>query len=221
MKIKCPLCGLENDEGSKFCKNCNEPLHLYFFCPYCGELLQEKPNRKKKCNSCGKYIYIQDDKLITEEKYNIIKNEKNKNIKNAKKETEGQKIKRLNVEFDILLKKPNTSLNKIKKFENRIRNLENNFVNRNLTGNQLEKEGKINEAITLYEKNIEEEFDGSYPFRRLAIIYRKKGLIEEEVRVLKRAIWIFENVVYIERSDRLPKLEEFKKRLEKINKKRL
>jgi uncharacterized membrane protein YvbJ len=26
MKIKCPLCGFENEEGSKFCKNCNEPL---------------------------------------------------------------------------------------------------------------------------------------------------------------------------------------------------
>jgi len=26
MKIKCPLCGFENEEGSKFCSNCNEPL---------------------------------------------------------------------------------------------------------------------------------------------------------------------------------------------------
>ena len=26
MKIKCPLCGFKNEEGSKFCKNCNEPL---------------------------------------------------------------------------------------------------------------------------------------------------------------------------------------------------
>jgi len=26
MKIKCPLCGFENEEGSKFCKNCNELL---------------------------------------------------------------------------------------------------------------------------------------------------------------------------------------------------
>ena len=26
MKIKCPLCDSENEEGSKFCKNCNEPL---------------------------------------------------------------------------------------------------------------------------------------------------------------------------------------------------
>jgi len=26
MKVKCPLCGFKNEEGSKFCKNCNEPL---------------------------------------------------------------------------------------------------------------------------------------------------------------------------------------------------
>jgi len=26
MKIKCPLCGFENEEGSKFCINCNIPL---------------------------------------------------------------------------------------------------------------------------------------------------------------------------------------------------
>ena len=26
MKIKCPLCGFENEEGSKFCKNCSEPI---------------------------------------------------------------------------------------------------------------------------------------------------------------------------------------------------
>jgi len=26
MKIKCPLCDFENEEGSKFCTNCNEPL---------------------------------------------------------------------------------------------------------------------------------------------------------------------------------------------------
>jgi len=25
MKTKCPLCDFENEEGSKFCKNCNEP----------------------------------------------------------------------------------------------------------------------------------------------------------------------------------------------------
>jgi hypothetical protein len=26
MKIKCPLCDFENEEGSKFCSKCNIPL---------------------------------------------------------------------------------------------------------------------------------------------------------------------------------------------------
>ena len=26
MKIKCPACAFENEEGVKFCSNCNEPL---------------------------------------------------------------------------------------------------------------------------------------------------------------------------------------------------
>ena len=26
MKIRCPACGFENEEGAKFCSNCNEPL---------------------------------------------------------------------------------------------------------------------------------------------------------------------------------------------------
>jgi len=29
MKIKCPLCDFENEEGSKFCSNCNVPLIKY------------------------------------------------------------------------------------------------------------------------------------------------------------------------------------------------
>ena len=31
MKIKCPQCDFENEEGSKFCKNCNEPLSKQSF----------------------------------------------------------------------------------------------------------------------------------------------------------------------------------------------
>ena len=26
MKIKCPLCGFENEKSARFCSNCNEPL---------------------------------------------------------------------------------------------------------------------------------------------------------------------------------------------------
>ncbi len=78
---------------------------------------------------------------------------------------------------------------------------------RNLMGAELEKSGKIDEAIKLYKLNVEENSDTSYSYRRLAIIYRKRGQIEEEIRVLESAISVFRNDG--------SKLEEFKQRLEK------
>jgi len=88
-------------------------------------------------------------------------------------------------------------------------------VQKNLRGIELEKGGQVDQAIELYERNVAENFEGSHPYNRLAIIYRKRKQIDDEIRVLKKAIWVFENVVYKDRGDRLPKLEKFKKRLEK------
>lgn len=88
-------------------------------------------------------------------------------------------------------------------------------LERNLKGIELEKLGKVNEAIELYEKNIEENFDGNHPYDRLATIYRKNKDFKNEIRVLEKAIYVFENIVYSKRGDRLPKLEKFKSRLEK------
>jgi tetratricopeptide (TPR) repeat protein len=194
MKIKCPLCDFENEEGSKFCKNCNIPLSKQ-------DYSEDNPYIKKKG------IEDQPFELISDKKVKV--------------ETEGEKLKRLNLEYEELLKDPNSSLKLIEKHRNRISKIENNLVNRNLKGAGLEKEFKIDEAIELYEKNIKEEFDGNYPYERLAIIYSKKGLLEDEIRVLEKAVWVFENIVYKGRSDRLPKLDRFKKRLEKANNKRL
>jgi tetratricopeptide (TPR) repeat protein len=59
-------------------------------------------------------------------------------------------------------------------------------VDRNLDGIKLEKKGEIEKAIRLYEKNVEEDFEGSHPYDRLAIIYRKRGEYEEEIRVLRK-----------------------------------
>ena len=87
-------------------------------------------------------------------------------------------------------------------------------LERNLKGIELEKAGQIDRAIELYERNIEENFDENHPYDRLAIIYRQRNQIDDEIRVLEKAIWVFENVVYKGRMDRLPKLERFKKRLE-------
>jgi len=90
-------------------------------------------------------------------------------------------------------------------------------VQRNLEGIELEKQGKIDDAIELYEKNINENFEGNHPYDRLAIIYSKRKQTDNEIRVLKKAILVFTNVVSDEREDKLPKLEKFKKRLKKIS----
>jgi tetratricopeptide (TPR) repeat protein len=194
MKTKCPLCGLENEERSKFCKNCNEPL-------FKQEYSEDNPYIKKRGNKDQPFELILDEEV--------------------RAETEGRKYKRLNPEYGKLLENPDSNFNLIKKYRKELSRIENNLVNRNLKGIKLEKEGKIDKAIKLYEKNIEEEFEGSHPYTRLAIIYSKKGLLDDEIRILKKAIWVFENIVYKERGDRSQKPDKFKKRLEKVNKKKL
>lgn len=101
----------------------------------------------------------------------------------------------------------NEAYEKEKKFEKQ--------TERNLLGIELENKGKVDEAIKLYEQNAKENFEGNHPYDRLAIIYRRRNQLDEEIIVLEKAIWVFENIVYKERGDRVPKLENFKKRLEK------
>lgn len=91
-------------------------------------------------------------------------------------------------------------------------------VERNLKGIELEKKGDIDKAIELYEQNISENFIGNHPYDRLAIIYRKRNQIDDEIRALEKAVWVFKNIVDQERADRLPKLDRFKKRLQKAQK---
>lgn len=58
----------------------------------------------------------------------------------------------------------------------------------NATGIEAEKNGDINLAIALYEKNVSNGFVGSHPYQRLAIIYRKQKRYDDEIRVLECAI---------------------------------
>ncbi len=46
MKIKCPLCGFENEEYSKFCENCNEPLTKQSFSKDSPYIKKEDKERK-------------------------------------------------------------------------------------------------------------------------------------------------------------------------------
>ena len=87
-------------------------------------------------------------------------------------------------------------------------------VERNLRGIELKKAGKVEEAIELYEQNIKENFIGSHPYDELAIIYRKQKRIDDEIRVLEKAILVFENFNIKWLLNRL-KLKKFRDRLEK------
>ena len=92
---------------------------------------------------------------------------------------------------------------------------ENEAIDRNLRGRDLEKQGNIRDAIELYELNVAYGFEGDFPYDRLRIIYSKQRRYGDVIRVLERAIDIFSNKVFVDRPDRLPKLERFCQQLQK------
>jgi len=87
-------------------------------------------------------------------------------------------------------------------------------TNRNLDGIALEKQGKVEEAIILYEANIRDGFEGSHPYDRLAIIYSKRNDYLNERRVLEKAISVFKK---LKRADVPVKLARYEERLDKLN----
>lgn len=65
-------------------------------------------------------------------------------------------------------------------------------VCRNNSGIHYEKEGKIEEAIKVYEENIELGFPAMHSYTRLMIIYRRLKDYDNEQRVIRRAIEVYE-----------------------------
>lgn len=62
---------------------------------------------------------------------------------------------------------------------------------RNLEGMELESVGRVEEAVTLYEQNIAEGFEGDWPYGRLVAHYERLGAHGEAERVLQRGIEVF------------------------------
>lgn len=85
-------------------------------------------------------------------------------------------------------------------------------------GIYYEKSGQIDKAILQYELAVEQSFIGNHPYDRLAILYRKSKQIDDEIRVLETAIFVFKNIVSKHRGDRKPKLQKFEERLDKARK---
>ncbi len=80
--------------------------------------------------------------------------------------------------------------------------------------NALEQRIGLTEAIRLYKRNISQSSDEDNAFERLAVIYRSRNRIEDEVRVLKKAVAFYEHAVFAEHLESmLPMLNQFTKRL--------
>jgi hypothetical protein len=80
-------------------------------------------------------------------------------------------------------------------------------VARNLLGNLLERTRRTDEAISQYEANVSEGFSGSYPYERLAEIYRRQRRPEDELRVLRRAVAVIEQQLAAGHPEVVPQLE--------------
>ncbi len=68
------------------------------------------------------------------------------------------------------------------------------IVERNLKGKELEKQGDIEGAIRLYEQNVADKADVPFPYNRLVIIYRKQKRLDDEIRVLEKAINAYKEI---------------------------
>lgn len=66
--------------------------------------------------------------------------------------------------------------------------IEDIVVNRNLSGKSFETDGRIDEAIRLYELNIGDLVDTPHPYERLRIIYTKQKRFDDAIRACQAYI---------------------------------
>jgi hypothetical protein len=88
---------------------------------------------------------------------------------------------------------------------------------RNLEGMALERDGRLEEAIALYERNVAEGFEGDWPYGRLVAIFERRGQLELAVQVLERAIEVFSASSRRTPADRRATIRAFKGRLKQVN----
>jgi hypothetical protein len=72
------------------------------------------------------------------------------------------------------------------------------------------------EVLKILEDLVNDNTDASGPYYWLLYCYKKRNRREDEIRIAKKAIWVFQHIVYYKRCDRLRKLAYFKKYLSDI-----
>ena len=85
------------------------------------------------------------------------------------------------------------------------------MVERNLLGIELEKAGRIDEAVALYESNLADWFGGNHPYDRPRVIYSRTGRYRDAIRVCEAFVSMADELIALgsPRVDLLPKRETF------------
>ncbi|MBV9168629.1 MAG: hypothetical protein JOZ81_00910 [Chloroflexi bacterium] len=91
---------------------------------------------------------------------------------------------------------------------------------RNLEALDAEHAGRIDEAIVLYERNVQEGFPGDLPYGRLVALYEKRSKLDEAARVLRRAIEVFTASTRRTSQDRRAMVRVFQNRLKLVERQR-
>lgn len=76
-----------------------------------------------------------------------------------------------------------------------------------------ERDGALEAATGLYERNVAEGFPGDLPYGRLVALYERRGAFDQAERVLRRAISVFESSTRRTPQDRRATIRVFKNRL--------
>lgn len=91
-------------------------------------------------------------------------------------------------------------------------------TNRNIEGLELERAGRTEEALVVYQRNLDEGFEGDWPYGRLVAAYERSGQLERAAAVLERAIEVFGGSQRRPPADRRSTVGAFKGRLRLVKK---
>ena len=162
--MKCPLCDFENEEGSKFCKNCYIPLTKQDYSgdkPFKSISKKEEKEETKifdlKTSSVEEVLeYIKKKRIANKRKFDENYKKAFKLIDSGKSE-EAQKL----TQEDVLGYYPVYA-----------------------EAEKKEKAGKLEEAAELYWTNISTNgTDAPANFTRLMVILKKLGRLSEALKV--------------------------------------
>ena len=175
MKPKCPLCGFENEEGSKFCKNCNEPLFKQRYSevnPY----IKERENKNRTFEFISNKEEKEETKIFdlkTSSVEEIVEYIKNKRIANRRKFHENL------IKAEKLIES-----GKFEEAQKLTREDVVVYYHVYAEAEKKEKAGKLEEAVKLYWTNISTNgTDAPANFKRLMVILKKLGRLSEASKV--------------------------------------